>query len=141
MNETGQRIKQAIRESQYTQADIAREMGVTPQAVNKWVRDGQITYENLEKLSDLTGKSITWIKSGSSSPIRFSAREPQQPYEVQDLDLMAEILEVIVEYRPSLPRERRKELAMAIYDYFKEEESTPNEAQIIRFADIIEKRA
>lgn len=47
------KLKRLVKSSNYSQADIARELGVTEQAVSKWVRTGQVSDANLQKLLEL----------------------------------------------------------------------------------------
>ena len=60
----GERIADAIRESGKSQREIAALIGVTPQSITKWIRNGNIYMENLLKLADITGVDLRYLISG-----------------------------------------------------------------------------
>lgn len=62
------RIAQALRmagDKGVKQADIARSCGVSPQAVYRWKKTGQISLNHLLKLASLSGASKDWLADGS----------------------------------------------------------------------------
>ena len=63
------RIKHALREAGITQADLAREAGVTPQGVYGWVSGGtqSLTGESLLKAAKALGVRPEWLASGSGA--------------------------------------------------------------------------
>lgn len=64
----GQRIRQAIDFSGITQAEIARRMGVTPQAVNGWITTSTISKSNLSALAFHTKADLGWMMTGEGAP-------------------------------------------------------------------------
>ena len=66
VQELGQRIEEALANTGLKQAKIAELMNVTPQAVNKWIKTGRISKENLRKLAKITGAPLTWLISGNN---------------------------------------------------------------------------
>lgn len=64
----GQRIKQAISNSQYNQAQLARQMELHPSNINRWIRgDGSPSIENIVKIGRLTGVSLDWLIGGKGT--------------------------------------------------------------------------
>lgn len=76
----GERIRYAIKQSGKKQNEIATAIGVTAQAVNKWIRDGQISRENLFRLSAETGFSYLWIAKGVGSMMSNTMEEGAATY-------------------------------------------------------------
>lgn len=76
----GERIRYAIKQSGKKQNEIATAIGVTAQAVNKWIRDGQISKENLFRLSAETGFSYLWIAKGVGSMMSNTMEEDAASY-------------------------------------------------------------
>jgi len=62
------RITEAIKGSGKSQKQIALEVGVTPQAVNRWTRSGIISKENLYQLALKTGTSMEWLLGIDKEP-------------------------------------------------------------------------
>lgn len=63
-NTLGQRIAHARKHGvkRLTQAEVARELGVSPQAVSGWERDESLPeIEKLSKIADILGTSIIWL--------------------------------------------------------------------------------
>lgn len=69
------RLKEAIEESPSSQGTIAEHVGVSRQSVTNWKTTGQISIENLKKLSEVTGFRYVWLKEGTG-PKRFT--DPDQ---------------------------------------------------------------
>jgi SOS-response transcriptional repressor LexA len=61
----GMRIKDAIKSSGLKQNELARKAGVTPQAVTRWTKTGQIARAHLSVLAKATGHTFEWIDHGS----------------------------------------------------------------------------
>lgn len=59
-----ERLKEVLEATGLNQSEVSRAMGVSRQAVGKWVREGEITRENAAKLADMTGYSLQWILLG-----------------------------------------------------------------------------
>lgn len=84
-SELKDRLKQAIKESNKSQKRIAEEIGITPQALNKWLKDGKASKENLAAFAEATGKSFSWIFLGE-----LFHPEPDAPnYEASSLDSLS----------------------------------------------------
>lgn len=65
------RIKEAIENGPAKQVKIADYCEVSLQSVGAWKRTGQITRDNLRKLSEITGFRYIWLKTGNG-PKRFN---------------------------------------------------------------------
>lgn len=65
--ERGLRILEAIKGSDNTQRSAAIALGVTPQAVTKWIKKGSISREHLYGLSKLTDYTVEYIDMGRGS--------------------------------------------------------------------------
>lgn len=61
------RIAQAIKTSGKKQKEIAAEVGVTPQAITKWLKSGTISTESLEKFASATGVNLVWLITGKEN--------------------------------------------------------------------------
>lgn len=68
------RLKKAIEDSPPSQTAIANYCEVTVQSVGGWKRTGQISKDNLRKLSEITGYRYLWLLDGSG-PERVTSRE------------------------------------------------------------------
>lgn len=55
---SAERIKAAIARTGLTQADLARKLGISPQSVSGWVKDGKISKENAVELAQLAGVDV-----------------------------------------------------------------------------------
>lgn len=64
------RLKEAIEESPPSQTAIAEYCDVTVQSVGGWKKSGQISKDNLKKLSEISGYSYLWLSDGVG-PKRF----------------------------------------------------------------------
>lgn len=61
----GARITRAIDESGIPAAEIARQVGVSSQAINGWKKTGKIEKNNLTALARITGFRSEWILTGN----------------------------------------------------------------------------
>ena len=68
------RLKEAIEESPPSQTEIANYCDVTVQSVGGWKRTGQISKDNLRKLSEITGYRYVWLRDGIG-PKKITSRE------------------------------------------------------------------
>lgn len=59
------RISAAIKSAGMTKSAAAKALGVTPQALTGWTKDGKISITNLYQLAMLTGKTMEWFMAGS----------------------------------------------------------------------------
>lgn len=55
------RIRQALKDAGISHAEIARRLGVTPQAVNGWFRTGRISKSSLSGIAKETGVSLEYL--------------------------------------------------------------------------------
>jgi SOS-response transcriptional repressor LexA len=60
----GLRIKDALTSRGLKQNEMARRAGVTPQAVTRWIKTGQISRAHLSTLANETGHTYQWIDQG-----------------------------------------------------------------------------
>ena len=67
--EAGIRIRHAIKSAGLTQAQVAAAIDVTPQSVNRWIKEGKISRENLMALSRATGSTFTWLATGEGQQL------------------------------------------------------------------------
>lgn len=68
------RIVAAMAFARLSQADLARRLGVTPNAVNAWVSGrNKPDTENLEKIAIETGTSFEWLATGRGDMVYASS--------------------------------------------------------------------
>lgn len=65
--EIGQRIKELREASPYPQPVIARAVGVSLRAYQKWEAGGGISYDNAERLANFHGVEVDWILKGNTT--------------------------------------------------------------------------
>lgn len=80
----GQRIKQAIDNSDYQAKECAEYVGVTPQAISQAIRKNAMREPNLRKLAEFTGCDVEWLIHGEREAIANF-----------DIDLMSRCAEAI----------------------------------------------
>jgi transcriptional regulator with XRE-family HTH domain len=64
----------ALKRSGISKAEIARRLGITPQAVNGWFKTGTIQKRNLAAFARETQSDLGWLMEGADNAIA-----PQQP--------------------------------------------------------------
>ncbi len=118
------RISQAIKSSGKSKSQIAREIGVSPQAVTNWTSDGSIDKNNLLKLCEATGTSEKWIISGtdahnfdknqlfSEANAQFVARIDPEVAEIIEFALTHQL----ADYFNKLPPNAQIKLVFALYE-------------------------
>ena len=62
-----QRIERAISFSGKSQRKVALEIGVSAQAITKWLKTGNISRENLKGLAATTGVNASWLLDGKGA--------------------------------------------------------------------------
>jgi plasmid maintenance system antidote protein VapI len=67
MNEIGKIIKTRLRELDETQEWLAEQVGVSKNAVSKWIKDGKISRENAIKVSQVLKLSADRLLMGQSA--------------------------------------------------------------------------
>lgn len=70
-----ERLREAIEQSPPSQTAIAKFCDVTVQSVGGWKRSGQITKENLRKVSEISGYRYLWILEGEGHKLYTSQSE------------------------------------------------------------------
>jgi len=60
----GLRVKDAVTSRGLKKNEMARRAGVTPQAVTRWIKTGQISRDHLATLANETGHTYQWIDQG-----------------------------------------------------------------------------
>ena len=101
------RLKEAIEDSPPSQTAIAHYCDVTVQSVGGWKKNGQISEENLKKLSEISGYRYKWLVEGKGRK-RFTdpadnqkdmmAREEQALYGLGEMSGNAERLVESLKY-------------------------------------------
>lgn len=111
MDTLGARIKHAITTAQLSQAEAARRLNTTPQAVNGWISTGKISLGNLVALSRLTGRSLAWFHSSAA------ALEQEPAAYTVDQDKYALIPRYEVQAGAGQPRENGHEEISGMHAY------------------------
>lgn len=109
----GDRIQQAIINSGKTKKQIAAEVGVSPQAVTNWSKDGSIDKQNLLKFCEATGTTERWIINGTGDQDSSQARAIDQD--------IAEVIEYaithqLLSYYQNLPPAAQVKLILSLYE-------------------------
>lgn len=58
------RVREAIDGCNKTQAEVARQMGVSRSAVWQWMHTGQVDNYRLVELAEVTGVDVRWLMTG-----------------------------------------------------------------------------
>lgn len=76
-NPFGVRLRQALRARDMTQRMLADQIGLSPQAVNQWVKTGEISQENLISCCNILQIRTDWLLTGEGEMERAdkSARD------------------------------------------------------------------
>jgi len=117
------RIQQAILNSGKSKAQIAREIGVSAQAVSNWTTDGSIDKTNLLKLCEATGSSEKWIISGKTDNNHNSINEEPSQYAATPMIIpeLSEVVEYAIthqlsEYYAKLPPAGQVKFILELYN-------------------------
>ena len=62
------RLKEALKASGMSNADLANAIGVTVQAVSKWLNKGGISQQRLPAVARVLGVSLEWLLMGVDRP-------------------------------------------------------------------------
>ena len=62
----GDRIKEAREAKGFSQAKLAREVGVSREAVSQWESGGLPTMGNLTKIAKTTGRTLVWLTEATN---------------------------------------------------------------------------
>jgi len=117
------RISLAIEASGKSKAMIAKEIGVSAQAVSNWTTNGSIDKYNLIKLSHATGASEKWLISGEDDDATDKAMEAPSQYTVTEA-LIPELMDVVEyainhqlsSYYNKLPPSAQVKLTFQLYE-------------------------
>jgi len=78
------RVKEAIEDSPPTQTAIANYCDVTVQSVGGWKRTGQISKDNLKKLSEISGYRYLYLLNGEGPKTFDSSDENRKEMQVSE---------------------------------------------------------
>lgn len=102
------RIRQALKDAKISQADIARELDVTPQAVNGWLTTGRIGKASLRELAKHTRKPLDYFLDETLAPPPYKVI-PTYDLELGDAPLTTAESELVRIFR-KLPTEGRAKI-------------------------------
>ena len=75
--EFADRVRVRLAALKWTQADLARKAGMTPQAMSQTIHRGPyVTYATLERLAALLEVTVAWLTDGA---LREAIPQPEQP--------------------------------------------------------------
>lgn len=75
MNEIGKRIAEARAAKGMNQSELARALGVTPQAVQKWEAGGAPKGARLREVAEALGTTVEYLLTGSITVVRKFSQE------------------------------------------------------------------
>lgn len=84
------KLATALHEARLSQVMVANACGVTKQAVQGWLRTGRIDKKHLPKLSEISGKPLSWWLDANNSEIdrasiaKDEINEELAPYRVSE---------------------------------------------------------
>lgn len=81
----GGRIAEAIKYSGKSQRQIALDIGITPQALNKWPKTGKASTKALFRFSYVTGVSFSWLIEGNGDMVRSLPEGVNSQYKTMTL--------------------------------------------------------
>lgn len=88
-----QRLKMLLEKHRETAAGLARAIDVSPQAVGKWLRGGDVAYETLVKMARHLGVNWVWLRYG---PVALEGlqkeREDAVPLEFLRREYLTEVM-------------------------------------------------
>lgn len=82
-----------------SKAKLAGNIGVTPQALDKWRKDGKIEPENARSLANHTGYNHDWVIFGD-----FPKKKPKGRLASLEVERLILIIEAIDNYEKKLPK-------------------------------------
>lgn len=91
MNTIGLKIKEALKAKKMTQMSLAEAVGVSNNAVTKWIKSGKVAKENIPKISSILGMPITDFFAESDDELKHVYQLLQNP-KLKQLLLVAEPL-------------------------------------------------
>lgn len=87
------RLKHAIEQCSATQGTIAEYCGVSRQSVTNWKTTGQISRDNLRKVSEVTGFRYLWIKEGIGAQKLTDFEQNERDAQEDDLGVRSPTVE------------------------------------------------
>lgn len=137
------RIAQAIAQSPYSQEGLAREFGITEQAVSGWVRTGKIGKGKLPKLAELTGMPLEYflienVSIGTDTPKFAHAHEPASQLQRPNPSILIATLDFLEKAFGSLGKEfslrADADLFADAYEWLAEDDRPVDERNLVHFA-------
>jgi len=115
LSTTAERLDAAMKATRVSQSELARECGVSPAAVHKWLNGSKLNADNLAAAGRALGVREEWLRTGKLPRERENAHVEQGLDEVIDLleDLKGPLaaltaaIERIGKSRPEAGRKRR----------------------------------
>lgn len=110
MESMANRIEIALRNKGGNQSELARFVGVTPQAVQKWIAgESEPKGKNLARAAEFLGVSASYLQFGAAAGIPNAAGREDAPRLAYpggqlDPDVMVGIIKVLRELSPDLQR-------------------------------------
>lgn len=65
--QVGERLRQALKDSNLTMKDLADRCHVSRPAVSNWIKHGTIAKKHLQRVASITGTSVEFLLYGSHS--------------------------------------------------------------------------
>jgi transcriptional regulator with XRE-family HTH domain len=84
---TAERLEAAMKDAGVSQSELARECGVSPAAVHKWLNGSKLNADNLAAAGRALGVRDEWLRTGKLP------RERENAHAEQSLDEVIELLE------------------------------------------------
>ncbi|MEA9446266.1 helix-turn-helix domain-containing protein [Candidatus Fukatsuia symbiotica] len=105
------RITQLLKKRDWSQSDLARLLGVTPQAVQQWVKGiSSPRGGNLAKLSEVSGLPKYWFFMDSQGGVSTSYEQ------IDQLEGTNEQHKILIRLFDSLPEIEKKQLIKSLYE-------------------------
>lgn len=95
--ERAERIRSAIKNSGLKQSDIAKQVGVSPQAVYGWMNTGKISNQTLAALAKLLNTDFQWLAGGGERKSNVVSAFKVRAVEDSDHDPNREIMVKMVD--------------------------------------------
>ncbi|MGL9721649.1 helix-turn-helix domain-containing protein [Symbiopectobacterium sp.] len=105
------RIAQVLKKNGWSQSELARQLGVSPQAVQQWVKGvSSPRGRSLKKLSEITGLPNHWF---------FMSEEEVFPLENKSIDYPLDLTEqhkILIDLFEKLPESDKKQLIQSLQE-------------------------
>jgi len=90
----GERLKEMIDSGVIDPAELARQCGVTRQAVYGWLKTGRVAKHHLPVFSRLSGKSLDWWLGESNAALRAISSLPQSTITIRPITTYSSLEEL-----------------------------------------------